>query len=81
MMTVDQLKEEADKLGYRLIRKSAPKIAVCNCNNRKPKQYCSYLACVKNIYFFCPNCSKKSDPMEHEEDAILNWNEKVADSE
>ena len=75
-MTVEQLKEEADKLGYRIVRKSAPKLVACDCNNRKPRQYRAYIGGEKKIYYYCPDCRKKAESCTNVEDAILSWNEK-----
>ena len=76
-MTLEQLKEEADKLGYKLIRKSVPKLTACKCGIKKPpKQYRAYIGGQVNTYYFCPNCSKRSSSFNNFIDAIIDWNNK-----
>ena len=69
-MGLGDIKIEADKLGYRLVRKT---------------EYVHFIPCIcrgrwsspDGIFFECNNCGLRSKPAKNETDARKNWNELV----
>ena len=74
-MTVEELKKEAAKLGYNIIKKQEDirfKPCVCGCNRRK---HCySY---GNTVSFECKNCGLTSPKGSDEREAKLNWNKMI----
>lgn len=78
-MTLEELKAEADKLGYRLSKKSErvkflP--CVCGCNRRLHWFGHSYYEGTQ-ISFECNNCGLKSPPGSSEQEARQKWNKMI----
>lgn len=74
-MELEKLKEEADKLGYHLVKK-AIRVHNCTCGT-KPVLW-GYLPGMPNsIYYECPNCDKKSEIRETGYEAKLEWNRMI----
>lgn len=76
-MTLDELKTEANKLGYKLvpIKKYVSRLP-CICGQK----YKVELWLDTNIGMFaykCPKCGLKGYPSSSREGAKLNWNRKV----
>lgn len=76
-MTVEELKAEAKKLGYTVIKKSEPvKILPCICGkNRRERWYRG-----SNIFYKCAYCGFKSPEANTDRQANLNWNEAVKET-
>lgn len=71
-MDIEELKREADKLGYRLVKKPV-KLLKCTCGT-KPVQWWLY----DDTYCYeCPNCDKKSEIRKDPKDAKLEWNRMI----
>jgi hypothetical protein len=73
-MGLGDIKIEADKLGYRLVRKTEyvhfmP--CICGASNR------GRWSSPDGIFFECNNCGLKSKPAKNETDARKNWNKLV----
>ena len=71
---LEALKAEADKLGYKLVRKSAVKLESCSCNNKKPYKISKFKAGQEYIIFRCKECKKTSEEKISEFDATEAWN-------
>lgn len=77
-MTVEELKTEANKLGYNLVKKQTQtKLLRCACG-RKPTQNMMWQGqqFVGHIYE-CRNCSLRSTPHRFKYKAKSNWNEMI----
>ena len=77
-MTLEELKVEADKLGYGLIKKPErikflP--CVCGCNLRH--HYYSYYG---SQHFKCKRCGLESPSGNSEREARLNWNKMIEEN-
>lgn len=74
-MTLDELKVEVDKLGYRLIPKPVYiKLLPCTCGcNRREHWY----GCAGERFYKCQKCGKRSPSGENENDAKRLWNEMI----
>lgn len=78
-MTVEELKKEAAKLGYSIIKKQEYirfKPCICGCNNRK--HWYSY---GNSVFFECTNCGLKSPIGLDEKEAKLNWNKMIEEKQ
>ena len=71
-MTLEELKAEASKLGYSLLKKiTYEKLSYCKCGSKRiawagyPKQY------------RCTKCGLKGQPAKTKYQAIINWNKAV----
>lgn len=71
---IEALKAEADKLGFRLVRKSALKLESCSCNSRKPFKVSKFYGGVEYMFYKCKDCRKASEEKTNEHDAIEAWN-------
>ena len=71
-MTLDELKVEADKLGYQLTKKQ-PYIAFPTCSCRKRKGLTQYQT-VGGYFYRCDVCGRESKPAKLVRDAKANWN-------
>ena len=60
-MTYEELREEAAKMGYGLIKKREPlgKLAFCTCGKRPKVHYGDFYNTVP-FYVMCHNCNKKT---------------------
>lgn len=78
-MTFNELKVEADKLGYRLTKKQTYiKLLPCTCGCKKAKEWYDAGFLVRDKYFYaCPRCEKKSTPAKTIKAARIAWNEMI----
>ena len=78
-MTLDELKIEAEKLGYRLV-KNQPYIRLlpCTCGRKRVEEWLDYGFGVRDNHFYaCPRCGKKSPPAKTMREAKRAWNEMI----
>ena len=78
-MTLDELKTEAEKLGYRLV-KNQPyiKLLPCTCGRKIIKEWYDAGFWAGDKYFYaCPRCGKKSPPAKTIRGARIAWNEMI----
>lgn len=77
-MTVEELKIEAKKLGYNIIKKQEPiKLMRCICGNYKPVRYWAPNDKTGLWYYVCPKCDLKANKSKTKYDAKKNWNELI----
>lgn len=77
-MTVDELKEEAKKLGYNVIkRQERIKLKPCKCGRKRIDQWIDWIHREANIYYKCPQCGRQSEKCETEREARIAWNDMV----
>lgn len=86
-MTLDELRVEAKKHGYRLtkIPEKKPKILPCSCGRKQIGVWIRYDYVEKNrigtktkgYLLKCPNCGKTSEWKTSEIDARKDWNTKT----
>lgn len=74
-MTVEELKKEADKLGYRVLKKekSIP-LSACPCGRKKPWEGWHFGG---GYSYKCPNCGNEAPVASTKKQARINWNEFV----
>ena len=73
-MTLDELKVEAEKLGYTLIKKSPNiKMLPCTCGCKRRTEWFS----KGQIFYSCERCGKKSPLSNTERGAKRAWNEMI----
>ncbi len=74
-MTLEELKVEADKLGYRL-QKKQPYVPfpTCKCTNYR-KGIQKYYKVGEGYFYQCENCGLTSQPAKLVRDAERNWYE------
>ena len=76
-MTFEELKEEAARQGYRLVKfKKYIRIEPCTCGSRKRLHFTKWDGKKLWISLKCISCGKEALG-ENEEDAKLNWNEMI----
>lgn len=69
-MTVEELKIEAEKLGYNIIKKQPYiKLEKCKCG-KKPRLYYG----MNDMYYRCDNCKTEGQHREFERQARVSWN-------
>ena len=76
-MTVEELKIEAEKLGYNIIKKPEPiKLSRCVCGNYKPTLYVRSNCNDKTDvwYYICPKCNLEANESKTKYGAKENWN-------
>ena len=71
-MELEELKSEADKLGYRVVKKR-PHIPFPTCTCRKGKGI-ERRQTVGGYFYRCPVCGKESKPAKLMGEAAMNWN-------
>lgn len=71
-MDLETLKKEADKLGYRVVKKQ-PYVPFPQCACRKGKGIDRYQT-IGGYFYRCPICGKESEPAKLASDAAMNWN-------
>ena len=75
-MTLDEIKKEADKLGYRVLKKTEPLPTLipcaCGCNRRT-----SWWKSGVGEYYACKNCGFESEPAITERGKRQNWNDAI----
>ena len=82
-MTVTKLREEAKKLGYKLV-KNEPYVSLlpCSCGEKR-KVYCVHGGekidgkLVFYRYYECKSCGLKGEKSKTERSAKIAWNQKV----
>ena len=74
-MTVEELKVEAAKLGYNIVRKPAKQIRLlpCECGRKLFDRWYT----PQGMIFRCPKCGKHSEPANTEMKARENWNRMI----
>ena len=78
-MTLEELRSEANKLGYSLCRQIAyEKVSTCKCGS---KRIASELWLHHTKYYRCTNCGLKSQPAKTKYQAIINWNKAVKEKQ
>ena len=80
-MTVEELKIEAKKLGYSIIKiNPMPKILPCTCGRKRmEKWYSCQDGKDTKVEIVCPNCDREATGTTLRE-AINNWNAMVGSS-
>ena len=81
-MTVEELKKEAAKLGYNIIKKQEYirfKPCICGCNQRK--RWYGINSYETTVFFKCKNCGLTSPKGSDEKEAKLNWNKMIEEKE
>ena len=73
-MTVEELRAEANALGYNIIKKPEPlpKIPPCSCGSGRRERWVGQASYNKEI-ILCPRCGKKAFG-KNEREARENWN-------
>ena len=76
-MTVEELKKEARKLGYTIIKKN-PYITLdpCKCGRKKPWMW---PAQDGSEFYKCPDCGLRAPNAKNNRQARINWNELVSE--
>ena len=73
--TLEELKIEANKLGYSLCKQiTYEKLSTCKCGSRR---IASDIGCHRTKYYRCTNCGLKGQPAKTKYQAIINWNNAV----
>jgi hypothetical protein len=74
-MTLEELKIEANKLGYSLCKQiTYEKLSTCQCGS---KRIASELWLHHTKYYRCTKCGLKGEPAKTKYQAIINWNNAV----
>lgn len=72
-MTIEELKAEADKLGYRILKKEKYiNLSPCSCGRKKPEKW--HDAIEGNKFYQCRNCGRKAPGANTDKQAKKNWN-------
>lgn len=75
-MTLDELKAEVDKLGYKLIKKSVRiKMLPCICGCDKRTEW--FDSSKRQTFYSCDGCGKKSPLAKTVNAAKQAWNEMI----
>ncbi len=75
-MTLDELKAEAKRQGYKLIKDNPmPKMLPCVCGSKHRTQWSR----ADGWYYECDGCGRKAKPGKTERKARENWNRMVND--
>lgn len=74
-MTIEELKAEADRHGYKLTKK-LPSMKVKKHCNVKPHEW---LWAGEGWYYECPVCGLKTDPEPVAKKAMEKWNQLVGE--
>lgn len=74
-MTVEELKAEAKKLGYNIVKIPEPlePLTPCVCGRKKPQRWFGRFSLEQYI---CSNCGRAGEPGKKRE-ARHNWNEMI----
>lgn len=79
-MTINELRIEAEKLGYTLTKKIVyVKLKPCKCGYNRPTQEITINP--KGSYFYCPKCGLKTQIGKHNYQARENWNKAVENND
>lgn len=77
-MNIEELKAEANALGYNLSKKIIyEQLCRCPCGSR---HWVSQEVTCRGKYYRCPKCGYKGEIAKTKYQAIINWNEAVRDT-
>lgn len=77
-MTLEELKTEANKLGYKLVPiKKYVSRSTCVCGQKYKVELWLDTSGTGMFFYKCPKCGLKGYPASSREGAKLNWNRKV----
>lgn len=77
-MTLDELKAEAKRQGYKLIKDNPmPKLSPCICGAKRRAEWTS--ASLRGYCYECMKCGKMSSWGDTRREARENWNRMVND--
>lgn len=75
-MTLEELKIEAEKFGYKLTKKiKYEKIEPCICGCKRVIREISLNP--RGSYYYCSNCGLKGETANTNYQAKINWNNKI----
>lgn len=79
-MNLEELKAEAAKLGYNLVKKQPYiKLSHCTCGEKKPSELFYYTEENGEMRFYkCDNCGLSALPAKTDRQARENWNQLVS---
>ena len=79
-MDLEELKAEAAKLGYNLVKKQPYiKLSRCTCGENKPSEWFYYTEENKVMRIYkCDNCGLSALPAKTNRQARENWNQLVS---
>ena len=79
-MGLEELKAEAAKLGYNLVKKQPYiKLSCCTCGENKPIEWLYYTEENKVMRIYkCDNCGLSALPAKTNRQARENWNQLVS---
>ena len=79
-MDLEELKAEAAKLGYNLVKKKPYiKLSRCTCGENKPSEWFYYTEENKVMRIYkCDNCGLSALPAKTNRQARENWNQLVS---
>lgn len=84
-MTFEELKTEAEKQGYKLMKKPEPmpKIRPCPCGRKRLSHYYMWdrRTSTEYIQIGCPKCGRLGDWCENEREARELWNERMMEEQ
>lgn len=80
-MTIEELKKEANKLGYSIIKKrKIPKMLTCTCGCNRRRHWSIGGTSKFNSALECKRCGKWVDGL-NDIDVINNWNKMIKEEE
>ena len=75
-LTLDELKAEAKRQGYKLIKDNPmPKLSTCICGSKNRILW----SCAEGWYYECGRCGRTAEPGRTKCKARENWNRMVTD--
>ena len=79
-MNLEELKAEAAKLGYNLVKKQPYiKLSHCTCGEKKPAQWFIKQGENRGMSFYkCDDCGLSALPAKTDRQARENWNQLVS---
>ena len=79
-MNLEELKSEAAKLGYNLVKKQPyTKLLPCTCGEKKPSEWFYYTGENGGMRFYkCDNCELSAPAAKTSRQARENWNQLVS---
>ena len=79
-MNLEELKAEAAKLGYNLVKKQPHiKLSHCTCGEKKPSEWFYYTEKNGGMRIYkCDNCGLSALPAKTNRQARENWNQLVS---
>ena len=82
-MTLEELKLEADKLGYSLVKKQKSiKLLPCICGSERRTMWITTAGGIKEVQriLVCDKCGMKAPPGNTIQEAKENWNKMMEES-